>query len=135
MVSLFSNSDYPQVRAAIGLDIDSTVLPDETIALGIFKEAAQAEVLLRYPAATQASMSARRAAILLTAARIAPRIPWLVRERRLDYDYQRQEVDWVKLGADLRQQAEVELAALTDAGSYTAIRPTVFAAAAGRRGA
>jgi hypothetical protein len=49
-------------------------------------------------------------------------------------NYQRSEVDWEKRAAELRQLAEQELAMVLapDEGDYG--RPTMFAAAAGRRG-
>lgn len=134
MPLLLSSANFDEVRAAIDVSLDSDMLPDDVISLGIFQLAAEHEVLRREPTAASTDPHAVRAAILLTAARLAPRIPQYVVTAFDDIRLQRAPADWSRLAAELRQQAEVELAAIDGAVSTTSTRPTFFAVASANRG-
>lgn len=129
---------YPDVRAAIDTSLDSTTLPDATIALSIYAPAAAADIKLRDPAwasRTGESLARlERAHVLLTASLLAPAIPSLTAEQTDDYRYTRQSVDWVSRAADLAQRAGEEIAAITDPTNTAPSRPTFFSVATGRRG-
>lgn len=140
MATLLTSTDYPTIRAAIDLSLDSTSksLPDATIALPIYLDAADLELKTRDPLwATRtgdALVQLKNAAIYLTASRIAPTIPRLVGEDFGNYAYKLQSVDWEARAAALRALAEEALNAILDPGDATSDRPTFFATARGYRG-
>ena len=72
-----TSTEYPSIRAVLDVSLDSTVLPDATIALDVFQGAAEADVERQDPSwasRTGAEATAiQQAAIYYTAARIAPR--------------------------------------------------------------
>ena len=137
-MTILDASDYPAIRAAIDLSLDSTALPDDVIALPIYLLAADLEVKARDPLwATRADDELAlltNAAIYLTAARIAPAIPRLQGETFGDYRYQLQAVDWEARAAWLRNQAAEALDTYLAVGDTTIDRPTRFAVARGCRG-
>jgi hypothetical protein len=136
---LLSSSDYPAIRAAIDVSLDSTMLSDEVIAMPIYAEAAEAEVLARDPlAATREGSAWQRvvnAAIYLAAARLVRAVPWIKSEGiGGERQYSCQEVDLDALVSDLRSKAEAELAAVLEPSNQSPSRPVMFALASGRRG-
>jgi hypothetical protein len=137
-VALLSSSDYGAIRAAIDIALDSTTLPDAIIALDLYVGAGQRDVLSLDPLAESRSgtdvQHAKTAAILFTAARIVGALPQIVREKELEYEYQRAAVDAIKRAAELRALAEAEIDAYLDPSQADTGRPTVFAVASGRRG-
>lgn len=138
MATIVQTSDYGAVRAAIDTSLDSTALPDATIALPIFLDAADLEIKRRDPSwASRTADEAthlKNAAIYLTAALLAPAVPSLSGETFGDYRYQLQTKDWTARSADLRQLMEQELNAYLETTTPTPDRPTMFAVASGRRG-
>ncbi len=141
-MALLSASNYPDIRAAIDTSLDSTTLPDATIALAVYVGSAELWVKERDPSAESRTgddlQHAKNAAMYMTAALLVPAVPQLTAERYLDegYEYTRQKIDWDKLAAELRSRAEAELAAYLDASTDTQVRyrPTMFTLASGRRG-
>jgi len=128
-----------QVRQALDVTLDETSLPTTLILSPIFLGAAVAEVVRRDPDAnTRTGTEARRvnaAAVYLTAARIAPSLPAIVRERLGDSETQLAAVDWLARADVLRMRAAQELAVVLDtAGDASYARPTFFTLAHGRRG-
>lgn len=139
MAPLLTASSYPAIRAAIDLALDSESLPDATIALPIFLDAADLVLKARDPQwATRtgdALTHLTNAAIYLTAARIAPAMVRLLGETYSSgYRYQLAAVDWDARAAALNAAADGALDAVLDVGNATSDRPTRFALASGRRG-
>ena len=132
--------DYAAVRAALDVSLTTEVLPDDVIGLDLYVGAAERDVRYADPLAdTYVGENAERikaAAILLTAAYLAPAIPRLSSERLADYQYSQQAVDWNALAAHLRARARQELAAIssTDVAASVALRHPAFARASGTRG-
>lgn len=121
-MAILSSADYAEIRAAISTHLTDTDLPDAVIAQDAFIGAAEQEVLDRYPdagsAAGEAAERVRRAAIYLTAARLAPAtvvITSLSAQGR-DLNYSVQPYD-----PDARQQ---ELRGYADAELLAIVRPT-----------
>ena len=137
-MTILDDSSYPAIRAAIDLSLDSTALPDATIALPIFLDAADLEVKARDPLwATRMDdelTQLTNAAIYLTAARIAPALPRLLGETFGDYRYQLQAVDMEARASALRSLADAALDSYLDVDDLTTDRPGKFAVASGRRG-
>ena len=135
---LITSADYPAIRAAIDTSLDTTSLPDATIALDIYAGAAMRLVLARDPAAATRTGDAlarvTAAAVYYTAARLILALPQITREAYPEQSYQRQDVNVSERAAYLTSLADAELdAVLGDAA--TAGMPTMFAAGHGRRGA
>jgi len=137
-VTLLSSDDYPAIRAAIDVSLDSALLPDTIIALDLYIGAGQRDVLAIDPLAETRMgddlLHAQTAAILFTAARLCGAVPQITRERFPDHEYQRQDMDAEARAATLRTHASSELDAYLDPGDLVSDRPTRFTTAAGRRG-
>jgi hypothetical protein len=137
-MALITAAVYSDIRAAIDISLDDTVLPDSIIALDLYAGAAEREVLSRdADALTRTGADLARvttAAVLFAAARLAPAIPNITAEESDDVRYTRQAVDWAKRAADLRALAEIELQAVLAPSATTPSRPTMFARAMGGRG-
>lgn len=135
---LIDSTHHPAIRAALDVSLDTKTLPDATIALQIYLDAAEAEVIARDPLAASRTGDAEthieNAAIFLTAARLAPAIPQLVRVNRGSVGYQRMNVDWTQRAAELRQLADAEIAAVLTPTETAPGRPTMFSRASGTRG-
>jgi hypothetical protein len=135
---LLSSSDWPAVRAALDVTLDSNSLPDATIALDIFSGKAMREVEARVTDATTLTgddeTAVTNAAVFLTASFLAPSLPALTAGRGQFLNWQRKGMDWEQRARDLRAQAEDEIAGLLEPASTDAHRPTMFAVAKGRRG-
>jgi len=135
---LLTSADYPAIRAAIEIGLDSTTLPDATIALDLYLGAGQRDVLAVDPLAESRSgteqLHAQAAAVLFTAARLVGALPQIVSERFPDHEYTRNKWDAAARAGELRSLASAELDAYLDAGVVTSDRPTFFATAHGRRG-
>jgi hypothetical protein len=83
---LLASSDWPAVRAALDITLDSAQLPDATIALDIYSGRAMREVEARVTGATGLTgddeLKVTAAAVFLTAAHIAPALPAIMRARQ-----------------------------------------------------
>jgi hypothetical protein len=137
-VPLLSSSDYAAIRAMIDITLDSTTLPDAIIALDAYIGAGMRDVLAIDPDAETRTgdelQHAKTAAILFTAARLIGAIPQMLREKELEYEYQRATVNAADRAAELRALASAELDAYLDVGDATSDKPTFFTVATGRRG-
>ena len=135
-MSLLTSADYPAVRAALDVHLDSTLLPDSIIALNIYQGAAEMEVKRRDPLAeTRTGDDATRvrlAAIYLCAAALAPAIPRLVSQTLDGHTVTVDGATWRDLAARLTALAYEHLR------TVTSVTPQVgafhFARAAGGRG-
>jgi hypothetical protein len=137
--SFVTSDQYPAVRAALGLDIDEVILPDETIEQQIYIDAAESEIKRRdtqWADRTGVQAAALvNAAIYFVAARIAPSMADIIGEKLgANQEYSRKAVDWPNRAIQLRASGERELSAATTAGNSTAYRPTFFGSAKGYRG-
>lgn len=137
-MALIDASHYPAVRAAIDISLDDKMLPDSIISLQIYRGSAETEVLDKDPnAATRTGdeqTHIQNATIYLTAARLAPAVPQLVDARDDQVSWKRKEADWDARADELRALAEAELNEVLQPAAEAPSRPTVFAAASGRRG-
>ena len=81
-MAIFDTVDYPEVRRVLFNGLDSAALPDPTIGSEMHKGEAEKEVIERLGAFESLSLEnkahAKKAAILLTAAIIAPTITFLI---------------------------------------------------------
>ena len=123
---LLEATDYPAVRAALSTALTPDMLPDTVIGLGIYAEAAEADVLALDAAALTRTgdelARVKRAAILFCAARLAPAVPQLLSSRVHLLSTTFAAVDWQALATTLREQARAEVTAVTQ----TQARPTLF---------
>jgi hypothetical protein len=140
-MAILSSSLYPAVRAAIDIGLDSTTLPDATIALPIYAGAADLDVLARDPDAESRTggelTHVQNAAVYSCAARLIVALPQVTQEESPEgYRYQVKAWDAPQRAGELRALASSELdAVLTPSVTdQTADRPTFFALASGRRG-
>jgi hypothetical protein len=141
MPVVLTEDAYPEVRAALDVNLEEDRLPDSVIQMGPYQGMAEREAIARIPGwATLDEPFAenfRVAVILKTAARIAPAMPSITREDRLAFSYTRQGVDWVARAAQLNQQADVLFDTINPTPSPTTdtIRAQViFSKASSRRG-
>lgn len=135
---LLSAADWPAVRAALDVTLDSSALPDATIALDIFSGEAMREVEARVTDATTLTgddaLDVTAAAVYLTAANLAPSMPSLTRASGQYLDWQRKGMDWNQRAAELRARAEEKIADLLEPDTAAPHLPTMFATAGGTRG-
>lgn len=130
---------WPQVRAAIDLSLDCGTLSDDTIALPIFWNMGEFQVLARDPlAATRTGddlTHVQNAAVYLIAALLVGSLPQVTQEKfDTDYQYTKQAIDRTALAATLRARADDELDAVLDPLGQTSERPTQFALGRACRG-
>lgn len=137
-MTILKTTHYATIRAALDVSLDSDMLPDDTISMSIYAGAAEAEVIARDPdAATRTGdelTHIQNAIILITAALLAPAVPHIMEARQDQQSYKRNQIDWAVRAAELRRQADVEIAAVLEPSEATPGRPTMFATAAGTRG-
>lgn len=135
-MSLLTSADYPAIRAALDVHLDSTLLPDSIIALNIYQGAAEMEVKRRDPLAeTRTGDDATRvrlAAIYLCAAALAPAIPRILSQSLEGHFFSIQAATWQDLAARLTALAHDHLQTVT--GGAPTLAPFHFARAAGGRG-
>jgi hypothetical protein len=112
----FLDADSPaQVRKLLDLGLEQDALPDEVIQQSIYAGAAEAELMERdpnaitYPEGSIAKERAVRAAILLTAARLAPSLPGVVTERLGDWQFTQTPPDLTAIAASLRGMAAQQI--------------------------
>lgn len=136
-MAILTTADYPAIRAALDVDLTESKLPNRTIDLPIYRDAADQDVLaVIADAESQTGENAnrvKRAAIFFCAARLAPvvvRLTSLTVQAR-DLSYSKPVFDPEKRAAELRQLAVEELA---DISSASPTRPTFFSVATGTRG-
>lgn len=134
------NASYDQIRAALDLSLDAGSLPNSVIDQQIYGYAAEAEVLerdpltLTYTVGSAARQRAINAAVLLTAARLAPSLPAISMERLGDWQMSQTPPDLAKLEASLRGMAARQISQNVNGASSVPL-PSFWLARAGcRRG-
>ncbi len=139
-MAIIESGDYPSIRAAIDLELDTNSLPDAKIALDIFSGAADQDVLERDPDAEsrtgEDANRVTRAAIFFCAARLVPVVMRTVSlsatTRDLSYTRKMSEID-ARVN-ELKGQAVAEIDEVLDPDNDTASMPRMFTYASGDRG-
>lgn len=129
--------DWQDVRAALDVSLDTSSLPDATIARSIFAGRANRWIaaMVDYDVlSADAKLQARDAAVLYLASLIATRIPDLTAENQQGVGgYSRAAMDWQARAAELAEEAMATLPSSPIVVSTPAV-PPVFRLARGRRG-
>jgi hypothetical protein len=137
-VALLTTAEYPAIRAAIDVSLDSAALPDATIALGIYAGAAELDVISRDPLAlsrTGAELAhVTNAAIYFCAARLIVALPQILRETFADHSYERGQTDIAQRAGELRALATAEIETVISPTDTTPAMPTMFTVGTGDRG-
>ncbi len=133
-----TTAQYPAIRVAIDVTITEAKLPDATIAQAPYHPAAEAEVAARLGillAAATGQEGAKRAVILLTAAKLVPALPSITRRTIGDSTTTYQREKQGDRARALRRDALDELAALkmTLTGETATVLPTIFTTVPGGR--
>lgn len=105
---ILTRAEFRGVRAAIDTSLTEDLLPDAQIELDIFQGLGERDLLVIVPDAediVETDPRVRAAATFFVAARLAPRIPAIVREQFGQQAYQRSERDMEKVAAALRSEA------------------------------
>jgi hypothetical protein len=136
-MAILTTAEYPAIRAAIDVSLTSKQLPDTIIGLDIYKGRAESEVIRVYSTAETETDPEKishitNAAVLIAASLLVKSVPFLTRETFGNYQYQRARIDLDVLAANLRAQADDELAQLTST-DITENMPTFFTVAPGYR--
>ena len=134
-----TDSDYPEIRAAIQMGLGSSKVTDGIIAMSIYQGDAEDEVKRRVPnwATKLGEDRIRRAAIFLTAARIAPRMTEIIQADAINEaaSWRKNATDWGAVAADLQKRADDLIAAVIAEDVTTEPRTfTFFTVASGTRG-
>lgn len=133
-MAILSSSEYPSIRAALDISLDSDMLPDATLALGIYSGAADAWVITQDSSAEgrTGDDAARilRAAIYYCAYLLAPALPQIVDAKDERLSRRLQERNMMELADRLHQLADYEIGQVISKSA----RPTFFAVAGGTRG-
>ena len=137
MTTLLTVSLYPQVRAALGVLIDDTLLPDSVIAMDLYAGRAQTWLEERDSQWATRTGSARQhlvnAVVLRCAGLLATAMPAMTAEKIGDeYSYSGQAPDWQERAGALLSDAESEVQAVIatdDDEAATAYMPTFFTVA------
>jgi hypothetical protein len=133
-------SEYEQVRKALGTDVSVAVLPDATLTLPIYLDAANEWANAQFTDASTLSAGdqakLKRAASYYLAALVAPALPSVIRAGDLGGLYeQREPVDREKQATFLFARADATLNDIVGALPVTAAPlPTLFITAPGTRG-
>lgn len=136
-MNLLTPSLYPQVRAALGILVDDSLLPDSIISMDLYSGRAQAWIEDSDPSWASRTGSDRQhlinAVILRCAGLIAIAMPGFTQERfgPDEYQYTADSPKWNDRAAQLMAEADGELqTVLTDPTvSLTATMPTFFTVA------
>lgn len=132
-MALITSADYPAVRSALDIRLDSTILPDSVIAQKTYHTAAELEVKRRDPDAESRTgddlTRVQLATIYLLAAFLAPAVPYVTQQSLGGSSFSVHDVDWKERAAQLRTRADDLLAEVTDVTVFGH-----FDKAPGRRG-
>ncbi len=146
MGQIITSADYPSVRAALDVTLDSTTMPDSIIALDIYEGVAETDVMaadplwrthLQDPGPGGAGQHVMNAVIYHVAALLAMGMANNVDSEALPgggYRYTRSRIDWDKRREYLDGQADRELEAVLALNQPdTGAMPTLFTLAYGGR--
>lgn len=134
MTILYPDEDYNQIRWALDTTLTAEQLTNEVIAMPIYQGLAEIEVKERdtgWASRTGDDLTKlRAAAIFLTASKIAPSLPQILRGKIDGIDYQRVITNAASRAAQLRQEADDLLAEILGEGTA---QPFTFGYARGGR--
>lgn len=106
---ILSAENYPSVRAAIGVEIDTTMLPDEVLSLPIYKDEAERFIMRNLTeaqyTAEETKDEADYAAILYLASLVAPTLRIVQQEKLVAGQIVYERTDLKALAERLREQA------------------------------
>lgn len=136
MTTLLTVQTYPSIRAALGVLVDSSLLPDNIIQLDLYAGRAQSWLESKDPLWATRTGDDRKhlvnAVVLRCAGLLANVMPTLTSEAFADkYNYSAQPVDWAARSAALMADAdaEVQLVIAAEEGAAIATMPTMFSSA------
>ena len=136
---ILTSANYPAVRAAIDISLNPSVVPDATLDLPIYRDAAEAEITDRLGTTAYDDLTApqqaavTRAAIYLCAALLMPAVPQLLDKQLGDARVRRKDFDVVATVQRLRDLAADELAFVPGDTAPPSAIPTMFTLAPGGR--
>lgn len=132
MPELIETSDYAAVRAAIDISLDELSLPDDIIALDIYKGLATRLIQQK---TISIDLFSKGAAATLCAALLCPAVPSLKSETDAGVTTEREPLDYAKRAAELRAMSNGLLAlSMNVTVSSSTAKPTMFTVASGNRG-
>ena len=136
MTTLLTVQTYPSIRAALGVLVDSNLLPDSIIQLDLYAGRAQTWLEGKDPLWAARTGADRthlvNAVVLRCAGLLASVMPALTAEAFAgEYNYSQTPVDWTARAAALMADAEDEAQAVitSEADAVTATMPTMFSSA------
>lgn len=136
MTTLLTVQTYPSIRAALGVLVDISLLPDHIIQLELYAGRAQTWIESKDAAwATRTGADRQHlvnAAVMRCAGLLASVMPSLTAEAFAgEYNYSAQPVDWQERGAQLLADAEDEVQAVIaqEGEEAAAAMPTLFTVA------
>lgn len=137
MTTLLTVQTYPSIRAALGVLVDSNLLPDSIIQMDLYAGRAQAWLETKDPLwATRTGADHQHlvnAVVLRCAGLLASVMPALTAEsfKGGEYNYSAEPVDWTARGAALMADAEDEVQQVIAAEEdvSTANMPVMFTSA------
>lgn len=138
-MAILTSADYPAIRAAIDVNLTDQQLPNTTIGLTIYQDAADADVLELHPTAEDETGNnatrVTRAAIFFCAARLIPAVVRLtsVTTQSRDLSYARLLYDPDKFIDKLKNMAVAEINEVLTPSAETPERPTMFKRGPARR--
>jgi hypothetical protein len=137
MPPILDTSDWPAVRAALDIELDATVLPDDTIALSIFQGEAENRFLTRVaganPAVDLTSQESKNACIYYLAAMLSPHLSRYTMEMFGDSRSNSNQVSWDMLESVLMNRGDEIVDVLLGLDPIETNRATVFRLANGLR--
>lgn len=132
-MAILTSADYPAVRSALDIRLDSTILPDSIIAQKTYHIAAELEVKRRDPDAEARTgddlTRVQLATIYLLAAFLAPAVPYVTQQSLGGSSFSVHDVDWQGRAARLHTLADDLLNQVTTVTTFGH-----FDKAPGRRG-
>lgn len=127
---VFPDTKFPEVRAAIGTEVDETLLPDEVLAMNIYEGEAERWIMsnLTEDQWTTSASQADYAATNYIAGLVAPTLR-LISEEKLPAGFMKYEAsDLSAMSAKLLQQANDAITAILgdDATTEDSVNPNFF---------
>jgi hypothetical protein len=130
---LIETTDYPAIRAAINISLDEKSLPDDVIALSIYKGIAERRISDQQPTI---DVYSKAAAVLLCAALLCKAVPQILSETDAGVTTTVEPVDYDEKKAELLALSSEMLSLslnVSAADRIAAQLPTLFTVARGSR--
>lgn len=139
-MAILTSADWPSVRQAVHVSMDTNLLPTATIELNIYSGAADQDVLELDPDAESRTgedeKRVTRAAIFYCAARLCPVVDWFLNlsTTARDLRYSRQLSPAQQRANELRGMAVEEINEVLTPGADAQSMPRTFTKVTGTRG-